>query len=116
MTALAERPTLDLRWLVDGPTDEMIATHGWRPFGACFDVDPDRMFPDDEAPDEERIAQELDAMSVCARCPLKIRGICREESIDEPYGIFAGKTAEDRARAKNAARQRKRRQGLRTAA
>ena len=109
MTALAEAPAqaepmiLDLGWFERGPTDEMIRTHGWEAFSACGD-DPDAMFPE-----KDDHAGQLESQRICAGCPSKIRGICRREKGDEPFGTVAGETEWDRERRRNRERQRERR-------
>lgn len=115
MTAVAEAPAqaepmiLDLAWFEGGPTEDMIATHGWQVFGACLE-NPDAMFPE-----KDDLAGIAESKRLCSLCYANIRGICRVEMADQEHGTVAGETEWDRERRRNRDRQRERRAKQRAA-
>jgi WhiB family redox-sensing transcriptional regulator len=83
---------------------------GWRSRGACLSADPDLFFPISMTPASAR--QITQAMSCCARCP--VRAECARYALDhsEVQGIWGGTTEDERrklrrARARSAARSRR---------
>ncbi|MGH3985709.1 MAG: WhiB family transcriptional regulator [Gammaproteobacteria bacterium] len=71
---------------------------GWRDLAACRDEDPELFFPVHESkPDEPATAGELQALAVCAGCP--VRAACREWALNTghvQFGVVGGLTAGQR--------------------
>lgn len=64
----------------------------WHDFANCRTMPVDMFFPADETLDDE---PPVAARIACNRCEVLDR--CREWSIDEPHGFFAGRTAAERS-------------------
>lgn len=62
----------------------------WMARGACRGMDPSIFIP------ERRDQTTTDAKRVCASCP--VRDECLEYGIFEPYGVWGGKTDNERRR------------------
>jgi hypothetical protein len=81
-------------------------TGRWRDAAECLDpdVDPERFFPHESTKHAEDIAE---AKAVCAVCP--VLDACRRDVLTSPYppayGVFAGMTRNERAKARKAAAQ-----------
>lgn len=76
-------------------------THHWTTRGACRSVDPEMMFPGEK--DYNGIAA---AKEVCSDCPLSVFMACKKEHAEEPYGVWAGRTADEHRRARKAKQRR----------
>ena len=71
--------------------------NAWHLSAACRQLDPDMFFsPDDERGPRKR-QRDAAAKAVCGNCP--VRRSCLEWalSVQEPYGIWGGLTAAQRA-------------------
>lgn len=79
------------------PVDTHTVPEDWRHRGACRDEDPELFFPvgrDDVGPNRLQVAE---AKAVCRRCPVMSR--CRAWALatGEPYGVWGGMSADERA-------------------
>lgn len=74
-------------------TLQMLAgkTPRWMRRALCTDSDPDLFFPEYGEPEKVQAAQRI-----CAHCP--VSRLCLKYALDrrEPYGIFGGKTPQQR--------------------
>ncbi|WP_425841759.1 WhiB family transcriptional regulator [Streptomyces fractus] len=61
----------------------------WRWRGACADEDAELFFPTGRGPAAQ-------ARQICARCPVAVECITHAEEAPERFGIWGGKTAEQR--------------------
>jgi WhiB family redox-sensing transcriptional regulator len=64
----------------------------WMDSAACVGMDPEVFFVDTRRVKTK--AETRLALDTCARCPVSAE--CLEYNIDEPFGIWGGKTAEER--------------------
>src|SRR3712207_647666 len=68
----------------------------WQLAGACRGSDPDVFFHPDGERGPGRRAREAAAKAVCAGCPVLARCAARALAVREPYGVWGGRTAEER--------------------
>ncbi len=68
----------------------------WQLAAACRDENPDLFFHPEGERGPVRIAREMAAKAVCARCPV-LRECARHAlAVREPYGVWGGLTEDDR--------------------
>jgi WhiB family redox-sensing transcriptional regulator len=69
----------------------------WHLTAACRALDPEMFFsPDDERGPRKR-QRDATAKAVCASCPVKRKCFEWALAVHEPYGIWGGATASERA-------------------
>ncbi|OFE16910.1 transcription factor WhiB [Humibacillus sp. DSM 29435] len=77
----------------------ILDNYAWQQKGLCRGRDVEQFFTDD--PDQGRRArndQTEAAKAVCAACPVVARCLQHALSVPEPFGIWGGTTAPERAR------------------
>ena len=75
----------------------IIESYEWQERGACANVSVERFFSPDLERGAPRRARETAAKAICAPCPVKEQCLAHALSVREPYGIWGGVTAEERA-------------------
>lgn len=76
---------------------------GWRDRAACRDEDPELFFP--VGTGGPALDQVADAKAVCARCDVIASCGAWAEATGQQFGVWGGRSEEDRSRAKRAARR-----------
>ncbi|RKT78701.1 WhiB family redox-sensing transcriptional regulator [Terracoccus luteus] len=77
----------------------MLENYEWQQRGLCRGSDVEQFFTDD--PDQSRKARNdrtEAAKAVCAGCPVVQQCLDHALRVPEPYGIWGGSTASERAR------------------
>jgi WhiB family redox-sensing transcriptional regulator len=69
----------------------------WQRNALCRGLDSTVFFPPNGSRGRDLEAQELRAKAVCGQCPVRMQ--CQEHALDahEPYGVWGGMTAKERA-------------------
>lgn len=67
----------------------------WRTAARCREVGPELFFAPDNERERERVQRTLDAMAVCARCP--VAGDCLADALStgEKFGVRGGVDLEE---------------------
>lgn len=71
----------------------------WRERSACLSDDPELFFPEPSPNGKNSVALEnqvAQAKAVCASCPVALECLSAAVTMDERFGIFGGKTAQER--------------------
>jgi WhiB family redox-sensing transcriptional regulator len=76
----------------------IIESYEWQAHGACADLDSSAFFSPDAERGRKRTEREERAKQICRHCPVLER--CLQHAMDagEPYGVWGGLTAGERAR------------------
>jgi WhiB family transcriptional regulator, redox-sensing transcriptional regulator len=71
--------------------------YGWQWRAACRGEDSSTFFsPSERESNEDRMAREARAKSICAGCPVRIDCLDYSLSVREPYGIWGGLNEQER--------------------
>jgi WhiB family redox-sensing transcriptional regulator len=70
----------------------------WQARGACRGLDSATFFHPDNERGPSRLKRERMAKAVCARCPVTVQCLDWALRVREPYGVWGGKSTEERAR------------------
>jgi WhiB family redox-sensing transcriptional regulator len=68
----------------------------WHTAAACRGLDTDRFYNPDNARGRSKHSREAAAKAVCADCPVVANCLRWALSMREPYGVWGGRTAEER--------------------
>lgn len=82
----------DIR-LLPGPVAEVWE---WQLHGACRGADADLFFHPEGERGPSRVARELAAKALCARCPVLQQCAAHALAAREPYGVWGGLSESDR--------------------
>lgn len=76
----------------------IIESYEWQFDGACADLDSSVFFSPESERGRKRTEREQRAKEICSSCPVLER--CRQHALDarEPYGVWGGMSAGERAR------------------
>jgi len=80
-------------------TIELIPTadfYAWQQDGLCRDEDKELFFLDPGQRGHEKAARESKALAICERCPVKAACLEHALLVPERYGVWGGKTVEQR--------------------
>jgi WhiB family redox-sensing transcriptional regulator len=70
----------------------------WQTRGACRGLDSSRFFHPDNERGPSRARREQAAKQICAKCPVTEACLDWALMTREPYGVWGGKSTEERAR------------------
>lgn len=76
----------------------------WQLSGACRGEDPSLFFHPDGERGPIRMARELAAKAVCARCPVLIQCAAHALRVREPYGVWGAMSEDEREQLYSAGR------------
>jgi WhiB family redox-sensing transcriptional regulator len=76
-----------------GPNADIWA---WQLKGACRQADPTVFFHPEGERGPTRLARDLAAKAVCARCPVIAECAMHALQVREPYGVWGGLTEDER--------------------
>ena len=77
----------------------LTAEGGWRSAAACRSADPDLFFPISAS--GRALEQVAEAKAICARCPVRRQCLAFALRTRQAYGIWGGRTEEERAAARH---------------
>ncbi len=78
-----------------GPNADVWA---WQLNGACRQADPTVFFHPEGERGPTRLARDLAAKAICARCPVIQQCGAHALQVREPYGVWGGLTEDERER------------------
>ncbi|MGX7681002.1 WhiB family transcriptional regulator [Jatrophihabitans sp. DSM 45814] len=74
-----------------------VADWEWQTGGACRGLDSSTFFHPENERGPSKMRRERQAKEVCARCPVTQRCLQWALETREPYGVWGGRTTEERA-------------------
>ncbi|MBA2456310.1 MAG: WhiB family transcriptional regulator [Nocardioidaceae bacterium] len=75
----------------------LVEAYEWQFDGACRQADPELFFSPESERGPRRRARERAAKTLCARCPVLDHCLRHALQVKEPYGVWGGLTAGERA-------------------
>lgn len=75
----------------------LLDVYEWQFDGACLGADPELFFSPESERGPRRRARERAAKTYCARCPVVAKCLAHALAVKEPYGVWGGLTAGERA-------------------
>ena len=75
----------------------LVEVYEWQFEGACREADPELFFSPESERGPRRRARERAAKTFCSRCPVVQQCLQHALKVKEPYGVWGGLTAGERA-------------------
>ena len=74
----------------------LFSSYEWQFYGVCADADPTIFFHPEGERGPARRQREVDALAVCATCPVVPTCRAHALAVREPYGVWGGLSENDR--------------------